>query len=169
WFVEALYFEAALLVHVVDPQLVAAERRDGGALCIRARKRDRVADAHALRRIGGKRGARRPDDTDRRGQCQAAQFATHHIPPSWITAAAIVPRSERIWIGLVLDRHPLPARELLPVGRTAHARAGASRAGAAERNVWLVGHGLVVDVEQARAQPVAERERAAGRLGEHAG
>src|SRR5262245_60367938 len=77
--------------------------------------------------------------------------------------------SERIWIGLVLDRHPLPVRELLPVGRTADARAVAGRTGPAERNVRLVGHRLVVDVEQARAQPVAERERAADRLREHAG
>src|SRR5262245_8565933 len=77
--------------------------------------------------------------------------------------------SERIWIGLVLDRHPLPARELLPVGPAADACAIARRAGATERDVRLVGHGLIVDVEQPRAQPVAKRERAADRPREHAG
>src|SRR5215471_3189429 len=78
-------------------------------------------------------------------------------------------RLERIGIRLVLDRHPLPAGELLPVGGPADARAVAGRAGPAEGNVRLVSHGLVVDVQEPCAQPVAERQRAADRLGEHAG
>src|SRR5262249_48718594 len=88
------------------------------------------------------------------------------LPRGFLRPQSLRP-SERIWIGLVLDRHPLPVRELLPVGRTADARAVAGRAGAAERDVRLVGHRLVVDVEQTRAQPVAERERAAAGLRAH--
>src|ERR1700716_2665602 len=66
-------------------------------------------------------------------------------------------RSKRIRIGLVLDRHPLPARELFPVGRAADARAVAGGTGAAEGDVRLVGHGLGVCVQQSRAQAGAER------------
>src|SRR5947208_2043359 len=77
--------------------------------------------------------------------------------------------SERIGIRLVLDRHPLPAGEFLPIGGAADARAVAGRAGAAEGNMRLVGHRLVVNVQEPGAQPISERERAADRAREHAG
>ena len=48
--------------------------------------------------------------------------------------------------------------EFLPIGRTANARAVAGGAGSAERNVRLVGHGLVIDVQETGAQPIAEGE-----------
>src|SRR5271165_24811 len=77
-------------------------------------------------------------------------------------------RSERIAARLILDRHPLPLRELLPVGGTADPRAVARGAHAAERNVRFISDGLVVDLQKAGVEPVADCDRASDVGREHA-
>jgi hypothetical protein len=70
---------------------------------------------------------------------------------------------------VLLDRHPLPLREFLPIGRAADARAIAGGAGAAERHIRFVGEGLVVDMQEAGIEAIADRNRAADVGREHAG
>src|SRR5580700_4067553 len=77
-------------------------------------------------------------------------------------------RSERIAARLILDRHPLPLRELLPVGRTADSGAVARGADAAERYVRLVGDGLVVDVQKPNIESISDRDRTTDIGREHA-
>src|SRR6266436_4032456 len=60
----------------------------------------------------------------------------------------------------VLDRDPLPLGELLPIGRPADPPTVAGGAAAAKRDVRFVMHRLIVDVQQARMESVADRHRA---------
>src|SRR6266403_241953 len=60
----------------------------------------------------------------------------------------------------VLDRDPLPLGELLPIGRPADPPTVAGGAAAAKRDVRFVMHRLIVDVQQARIESVADRHRA---------
>src|SRR5271155_5600644 len=82
--------------------------------------------------------------------------------PCRLPAAARRPpagRSERIRVRLILDRHPLPLREFLPIGGAADSCAVARSAGAAKRDVGLVGDGLVVDMQQSRIKAIADGDR----------
>src|SRR5271167_773205 len=77
--------------------------------------------------------------------------------------------SERVRVRLLLDGHPLPLGELLPIGGTADARAVAGSPASAKRNVRLVGDGLVVDVQQPGVEAIADGDRAADVPREHPG
>jgi hypothetical protein len=78
-FAELLDHDAALLVDVVHPELVAGQRRDGGALGVHARERDGVADSNALGRIGrgGGRGGECGDKPDRRRGTEMLHLPCH--------------------------------------------------------------------------------------------
>src|SRR5277367_1275100 len=67
---------------------------------------------------------------------------------------------ERVRVRFLLDRHPLPLGEFFPIGGTADAGTVAGRAGAAERDVRLVGDGLVVDMKEPGVEPIADRDGA---------
>src|SRR5208282_2737841 len=79
----------------------------------------------------------------------------------WTLSPFVVDGLERIRVGLLLDRHPLPLGEFLPIGRTADTCAIAGGAGAAEWHMRLVGDGLVVDMKEAGVEAIADRNRAA--------
>src|SRR5271165_6245 len=103
---------------------------------------------------------RRPRDTRRDG----AGVHFRVVFPRWQGRRSARPafpadRSERIGARLILDRHPLPLGEFLPVGGTADSCAVARGADAAERNVRLIGDGLVVDVQKPGVEPIADRNR----------
>ena len=66
-------------------------------------------------------------------------------------------RSERIGRRPILDRHPLPLGELLPVGRAAVPPAVARRATPAEGNPRFVADRLVVDMHDAGGLPLLLR------------
>ena len=68
------------------------------------------------------------------------------VSPNQRGAGFFGSRSERIGIRLVLDGHPLPLGEFIPIGRTADARAVARSTRSAERNMRFIGDGLIVDV-----------------------
>src|SRR5580704_19237080 len=85
---------------------------------------------------------------------------------AWLKVSAF---SERVGVRLLLDGHPLPLSEFVPVGRAADARAVAGCARAAERHMRLVGDSLVVDVKQAGVELVADGDGAADVRREHAG
>jgi hypothetical protein len=59
-----------------------------------------------------------------------------------------------------LDGHPLPLRELLPVCRSANARAIARGADTSERIDNIVANRLVVDMQKPRAQPLCDPQPA---------
>src|SRR5436190_21281948 len=80
--------------------------------------------------------------------------------------SATRPGSVRIWVRtwVFAHRHPLPFGELVPIRRSTEPRPVAGRAHATERDGRLVVHGLVVNVDHPRAEPLRERETARDRV-----
>src|SRR3984885_15751129 len=85
---------------------------------------------------------------------------------AWLKVSAF---SERVGVRLLLDGHPSPLGEFVPVGRAADARAVAGGARSAEGNVRLVGDGLIVDMQKPGIEFVADGDGAADIGREHAG
>ena len=70
------------------------------------------------------------------------------------------------WIhvgGFPSDRNPLPLGEFLPIGGTADAGSVAGRTHAPERIDHVVVDGLIVDVQQSGAKPIANAQGSAHR------
>src|SRR4051812_34252890 len=74
------------------------------------------------------------------------------------------------WVGdrLFFQGDPLPMAEQVPVGRSSNGVAISGSANASEGNIRLVRDCLVVDVQQARMELVADRERTTGRRRDYA-
>src|SRR5271166_6364258 len=105
----------------------------------------------------------------RMGRRAVARFSALIRSPRPITLRQTLRPLERVGARLLLDGHPLPMGERLPIGATADSRPIAGRADAAERDMRLVGDRLVVDVQKAGVQPIADGDGAPEVRGEHAG
>src|SRR5215218_9510486 len=77
-------------------------------------------------------------------------------------------RLEWVCDRLLFHGDPLPMAEQFPVGRSTNGVAVSRGANPAERDVRLVSDGLVVNMQQARMNLVANRERTPGRSRNHA-